>query len=241
MVLLLPLPVSFPFSRTAVKDDLLGISTLLLLNCVYSVCQPWLYFVIPRQGYKDGCPAKIFLYAPIDLYNPHWVGFTKFSAILACLFGAFGVPFVCIMVLHGVLDGVKKPGTGGWTLPHILAEPLATLTGEDAPESDTSPHDTPDEETKKKQQKKFWKIYVFAVKTLLGFGGASSIAFIEETIRVNHIALSDAPLSATSQLIPFIVGIFSLSAVSWNGFKQWRAGGAEEEEDKSPRAEHDGA
>jgi len=56
----------------------------------------------------------------------------------------------------------------------------------------------------------------------IGIGGASSIAFVEETIKINGIDLGDAGLSSTSQLIPFIVGVFSLVNVLWSGFKKWQ-------------------
>jgi hypothetical protein len=201
MVLILPLTASIPFSWTAIKDDIIGISCLLLLYSIYGVIQPWLYFTIPRQGYKDGCPAKIFLYAPFSVYNTHWVGFTKATAILGSISSAILILVFLSSIYHGILDGLR-------------AEPPQTKD----PGKTTSGHL---EQIINKTVLKWSARYL---KVVIGFSGASSIAFVEETIRVNHIDLSGAPLTATGQLIPFVVGLFSVVAVMWNCIKRWRKG-----------------
>ena len=202
MVLFLPITVAVPYSWTAIKDDMIGISCLLLLYSIYAVIQPWLYFTIPRQGYKDGCPAKIFMYAPFSMYNTHWVGFTKAAAILGSISGGILIFVFLGSMCYGIWDGLR-------------AEPSLTksLAADD--------HTSEDSEQIDKAVLK-WSAPV--VKLYFGFSGGSSIAFIEETIRVNHIDLSEAPLTATSQLIPFVVGLFSVVAVMWSGIKKWRNG-----------------
>jgi hypothetical protein len=196
MILILPITVAVPFSWTAIKDDMIGISCLLLLYSIYCVIQPWLYFAIPRQGYKDGCPAKIFVYAPFSLYNTHWVGFTKAAAIITCISGAILIPFFLGTICYGILDGLRAK-------PSQPKGPSRTTSGD--PEL---------------IDKALLKWIAGVVKVGIGFGGGSSIAFIEETIRLNHIDLSGAPLTATGQLIPFVVGLFSVVTVIWNCIKR---------------------
>jgi hypothetical protein len=200
MVLILPITVSVPFSWTAIKDDMIGISCLLLLYSIYGVIQPWLYFTIPRQGYKDGCPAKIFVYAPFSLYNTHWVGFTKAMAILGSISSAIFILVFLSSICYGIWDGLRSE-------PSQTKDPGRT-TSEDPDQID----------------KAVLKWIARVVKLGIGFSGGSSIAFVEETIRINHIDLSGAPLTATGQLIPFVVGLFSVVAVMWTCIKRWRKG-----------------
>jgi hypothetical protein len=230
LVLVLPFLVAIPFSWTAMKDDILGLSLLMLLYLIYGVIQPWLYFVIPRQGYKEGCPARIFLFAPVDLYNPHWVGFTKAMAILSCITSAVGIPVVCCIILYGLYGGWKKPAKVAKKKPPNDAN---NGTGAAHNPSDLESHDPHDVKKQLADLKKVLKPLGIFFKIYLGFSGASSIAFVEETIRINHIDLSDASIRSTGQLIPFIVGVFSLVAVMWNGIKQWRKKGSEEDEHAS--------
>lgn len=47
--------------------------------------------------------------------------------------------------------------------------------------------------------------------------GAFSIAFVERTIQVNHIDFPGASLTDSGQLIPFLIGVFTLVSVFWEG------------------------
>ena len=50
--------------------------------------------------------------------------------------------------------------------------------------------------------------------------GAFFIVFAEKTLQLGDIDLSNAPLTATSQLIPFLVGVFSSIPVLWESIKK---------------------
>lgn len=52
---------------------------------------------------------------------------------------------------------------------------------------------------------------------LLLIEGGFSIAFVEKTIQVNHIDFPGASLTDSGQLIPFLIGIFILASVFWEG------------------------
>jgi hypothetical protein len=53
------------------------------------------------------------------------------------------------------------------------------------------------------------------VRLLFAVLGACFIAFVEKTIQINDIDLSSAPLTATSQLLPFLVAVFSAVSLLW--------------------------
>ncbi|OCK83805.1 hypothetical protein K432DRAFT_290277, partial [Lepidopterella palustris CBS 459.81] len=48
------------------------------------------------------------------------------------------------------------------------------------------------------------------------------IAFVEKTILINQLDLSSAPLNSASQLIPFLVAVFSTPIVAWSILREGR-------------------
>ena len=50
--------------------------------------------------------------------------------------------------------------------------------------------------------------------------GAVSIGFTEMTLVVNNIAFPDVRLTDSGQFVPFLIGIFSLSTIAWEGFRK---------------------
>jgi hypothetical protein len=57
-----------------------------------------------------------------------------------------------------------------------------------------------------------WARFLKFVPALLG---ASFIAFVEKTIQINDIDLTNAPLASTTQLLPFLVDLSSAASLIW--------------------------
>ncbi|TKA81631.1 hypothetical protein B0A49_01265 [Cryomyces minteri] len=169
------------------KNNAINFGLYLMLHSVVSAMQPWLYFGLLHQGYREGCLVRIFVYAPFSIYNPHWVAFGKTVSILGCL----GILISLPLSLWTIVYGLRAGWNGGSPIGNIRRTgTLATV-----------------------------------IKALfLGLLGISSIIFTEKTIQLNNIDLSGSPLTSASQLIPFLVGLFSLSAVPWAGLKAMRSG-----------------
>jgi hypothetical protein len=73
------------------------------------------------------------------------------------------------------------------------------------------------------------KTCIVAIFTLIiGLSGTSVIVFVEVTIKINNIDLTGATLSNTSQLIPFLVGLFTFLSVAWSVLKNWTNGEADQ-------------
>lgn len=65
----------------------------------------------------------------------------------------------------------------------------------------------------------FRAVFTFALLT----EGASAIAFTEKTIQVNNIIFPGADLSDSGQLIPLLIGVFTLASVFWEGLRRLAA------------------
>jgi len=95
------------------RSEALSLGILQLLYTVYFALQPWLYFKLLNQGRKEGCTVKIFaFFTYIDIWNSHWVAFTKFNAVLSVI-GAFGVfvtgSYITLIGLYfSIYDAVHK-------------------------------------------------------------------------------------------------------------------------------------
>ncbi|CAM1504952.1 Fc.00g025430.m01.CDS01 [Cosmosporella sp. VM-42] len=83
-------------------SDPLGLGFLLLLYGLISCCLPWLYFMKPSSGRKEGCAVPIFLFGTWDMFNKHWQGFLKFVAVAGVLSGALYALFGIFVVYRGV-------------------------------------------------------------------------------------------------------------------------------------------
>ena len=51
--------------------------------------------------------------------------------------------------------------------------------------------------------------------------GAIAIAFVEMTIKSNKIEFPDTRLTDSGQLIPLLIGVFTLASAFWEGLKKW--------------------
>lgn len=71
-------------------EDPMGVALFLIVYCMYSLSQPWLYFTIVNSGHKDTCLARVILfYIPVNLYNKKSLAFFRASSILITVFGLF--------------------------------------------------------------------------------------------------------------------------------------------------------
>jgi hypothetical protein len=207
------------------KADPIGIGILLLIDTAFLLSQPWLYFVILNQGHSPGCVAEIYVaFVYVDIYSHSWVAFLKASAILS-IFLAIILRFLgCYAIFWGIPRSWSKKDT---------------RRRDNNPDYDSD--DDQDDETHSGGSlphnrggahpsfidilKDFLAIVIENIKGNLirlsfAITGAIFIAFVEKTLQADNIDLSNAPLNATSQLIPFLVGVFSAVPVLWESFKQ---------------------
>jgi hypothetical protein len=202
------------FDLEPVKADPIGIGVLLLIDTGFLLSQPWLYFVILNQGHSPGCVAEIYVaFVYVDLYSHSWVSFLKASAILsvflAIVLGFFG----CYAII--------------WGIPHSWNK---TLTPDPADETHIRGGNLPHNHGGRRRTfiKRLEDFSMAVVKNIkrniirlfFAVTGAFFIVFVEKTLQTDNIDLSNAPLNATSQLIPFLVGVFSAVPVLWESLKQ---------------------
>ena len=195
MAVFLPLGVMIPTDSNEIREDLIGCGVYLLLLSIFFLCQPWLYFKILHQGERVGCVAKVFAF--YTGINVNNGKWITFNKVIAI--------FSCTT---GCLFGPVSLGL-------ILYGLYFGMTSR----SSNVDEDADDDEDGE-------KIYSSVVgRIFLGLCGVSAIAFVEKTIQINHIDLSEAPFNATSQLISFLVGLFSFLSVAWSCVKKWRKSG----------------
>ena len=190
------LPVGITIMTSGLKKkDLLSMIFTCMVTAIDCGIQPWLYFGILHQGYRKGCEVDVFFFAPIYAYNSHWIGFCKFSAVLTALMAVFLV----FWALRATIKG----------------RPIVAMSLEDGQQLyggwDTSGITGP----------RFLSPALHIFQFVMGlFTAAVLIAFVEKTIQINEIEMREASLRNASQLIPFIVGLFSLIMSIWSIWKE---------------------
>ena len=225
--------VDTPASRKGTpRKDIFGLGMSALIHAIFLCSQPWLYFTVPRQGSKQGCDAKIWILWTVHISGNGWITFLKIVAV-------FSIPFAAIIVTAGLF-------ALGWAIASSLTrnkieQVTSTRVQEGHPggqTSDTTSDPVPSSDaTLWEGVKIFWgavkrmgHFVVSAISWKIPFLSlyALPIAFVEKTIRINHIDLNNAPITSTSQLLPLLVAVFSALAVLWvsiwNNFpKAWKA------------------
>jgi len=193
----------------AYKKDQIGIGITLLIYAMFLLAQPWLNFVILRQGRKNGCSPKIWLFGRIDLYNGNWVRWLRVVSIFGVIFGSIFLILAVITLAYGYVETLEETSK------------KASKSNSNAPREDGN-QGPQNQQTTTLAQKiymiivHFWKSLIknFIRWAVLAFG-PFIIAFIEMTITVNNIDMSNAPITATSQLLALLVGIFSAASLLW--------------------------
>ncbi|KAI9773182.1 MAG: hypothetical protein M1840_008303 [Geoglossum simile] len=79
--------LNFPTDKAAFKQSTGSVGVMLLLWCMITAAQPWLYFKGLDQGHKDGCVVKVFFFTGINVYNHVWRTLWKIGSVIECLVG----------------------------------------------------------------------------------------------------------------------------------------------------------
>ena len=205
------------------RKDYFGLGMSSLIHAIFLCSQPWLYFTVPRQGSKEGCDAKIWILFTVHISGNGWITFLKIVAVIS-------IPFAIIVILAGFF-------VLGWAIASSLkkndseqARPATRGQGNNQG-SQNSDGTTGSVNAADATAWQRIKILWGAVKNTTGFLAAAlnwkipflalyafPIAFVEKTIRINHIDLHSAPITSTSQLLPLLVAAFSALAVLWASF-----------------------
>ncbi|KAJ2900733.1 hypothetical protein MKZ38_002269 [Zalerion maritima] len=165
-----------------------------IIYCVFGLLQPWVYFTKLHQGAKPECDPKYFIFVFIDLYNPHLVRFFKAISIIMCMMSA---PALCFS-LYGIWLGRKTDeelkemdsGSKGLLLSGIDIDDVEGLS-----------------------VAQIVAIVEYWNGKMMGLFGVCTVIVLivwsEKTLKGNEVDLSSASLSGTSQLVPFLVGLFT--------------------------------
>ena len=233
-------------SSRAYLEDPIGLSFLWFMQCMYAFSQPWLYFKITRNGYDRDCRARVYAYfAPVDLYNRHWLAFFKVSGIMVFLLYA--------VLLYPIIRNLLRGFFRQRKLQRIAEELDDKAISIDSQVRDLEPlilrlvawqcridairqkSETPAEPLLKEweyNQKYLAKLEdmkttwgreekarhtgaIVAIVVNIVIGGAS-IVFVERTLVVNNISLRDSLISSSGQLLALLIAIFSVAAVLWH-------------------------
>lgn len=176
-----------------IGGDSLATAILGLGICIMALCFPWIYFIIPEQGHKVGCEAKIYvLYMTLDIYNKHWQIFIK---VIACF------AFACAVVLTPVWI---------WFIGRAVS---ITLSGKEKKKPERPNY---------QEENTIFEMDVKAaiIGVIWLFYGISCAVFVEMTLIVGGIDMSGTSLSSASQQIPFLIGLFSFVTVCWAALKR---------------------
>ncbi|KAI9778730.1 MAG: hypothetical protein M1839_007961 [Geoglossum umbratile] len=101
--------LNFPTDKVSFNQSTGSIGVMLLLWCMITSAQPWLYFRGLDNGHKTGCVVKVFFFTGINVYNHVWRTFWKIGSVIECLVG-FSFFLGGIGVILWGFFGVKGDG-----------------------------------------------------------------------------------------------------------------------------------
>ncbi|KAH0543557.1 hypothetical protein FGG08_002118 [Glutinoglossum americanum] len=110
--------LTFVLSLLNIPDDWKRSSSsfgvMLILWCMITAAQPWLYFKGLDTGHKHGCVVKVFFFTGINVYNHVWRTFWKVGSVVECLLGVtfFFTGIVVIIVGLFSVDESSEPESG---------------------------------------------------------------------------------------------------------------------------------
>lgn len=194
-------PLFFSVDSEFSTGDNLKIGCYALTYTIVSGVQPWLFFTRTRQGSVEGCEPKAFILAYFDFYNPHFVRLTQAGATVTCI---LGVAYLYITV-RNIYSGLVTP-------KKVLRQNAAKQRDVAI---DTVMHENlmlgmrMDRQGAEKQMKRFKRFGRLSLASGVVFTGVTIIVCVEMILKGNNVDLSDATLGSTSQLIPFLVGLFT--------------------------------
>jgi hypothetical protein len=159
---------------------------LFVILAVYQIMCPYIIFKAWDYGRQPGCSAKFIFWTAIDAYSKGWTIFLKVSWVIAPLVpGALYLGLAIYSLLKwstswGISAGLKK----------LLSKFEASfIEGEDDISDGAA----------------VWFLRSFALGA-----GAIGIGFLEATIIKNNITFPDTHLTNSGQLMPLLIGIFTL-------------------------------
>jgi hypothetical protein len=159
---------------------------LFITLAIYQIMCPYIIYKAWDYGRQPGCSAKIIFWTAIDAYSKGWTIFLKVSWAIAPLFpGATYLAFAIYSLLRwsaswGNSVGLKK------RLSRIDARVI-----DDQDEDDDG-------------------VALWILRGLVLGCGAMGIGFLEATIAKNNIIFPDTHLVNSGQLMPLLIGIFTL-------------------------------
>lgn len=168
-----------------------------LLQCIFLFSTPYLFFVGAENGRKANCQIKVFFFAEINLYQHSWQVIGNIASVFCTILGVICCGYGALLV--GLALGYSK-------------DPLELEANSSRGEGNLV--DTAHSHLLHTRQR--WKAREVCSPTyslLIGIAvlyGATAIAFIEKTIRINNLDMSAGPITAAGQLIPLVIRAYVL-------------------------------
>jgi len=206
------------FSVKAFKADPIGIAILLLIDTAFLFSQPWLYWIVIKQGNRSECKPSVWVFFKSFILNgPAWIHFLRAFSIFAVIFGIIAM----IIAVWALTYGISEERPSAYAPVAFRGFFRRRIRNTDL-------------EANMRNWRNRWCIpsqdirdfFQHArnnlIRLVAAAGGSFFIAFVEMTIKINNIDLSNAPLTATSQLLPFLVGSSQPSLSSGRALEKLR-------------------
>lgn len=180
----------------------INICFIFVLFAAFGSVTPWQYFKKNEAGRKMGCDVKIslpFVFAPISIYNPSFLGFLRFLSIVLLIAGAV------LLLAIGFLLGQRRSEKDR----REFARLLEGVGYGDRFKNRILQIVVPEFE---EEYKAFSNIIAYVCGVIL----ILIVATVETTIIANKIDLSLSPVSSTSQIIAMTVGISTSLTMVWH-------------------------
>jgi hypothetical protein len=180
---------NIPFSKRLIRGSASNLGTMMILWSAIIVANCWVWFAGVDLGRKEGCDIKIYFFHPVSIYNHAWQSFLRVLAAMSCAVALFFLVTGCMAI--------------GWTL----------TTSDEEDEEEEEEEEEEDEDDEKQSMNAAALSTVFQILI-----GIVAISETEMTIEINDIQMKET-LQSSGQLIPFVIGIFSLLATVGAGIR----------------------
>jgi hypothetical protein len=168
---------------------------LFVILAIYQIMCPYVIFTAWDYGRQPGCSAKFVFWATIDAYSKGWTIFLKASWVLAPIIP--GALYLAV-AFYSLLKWLTSWGNAVGLEKRLAKFEAWVMEGEDNM-SDGSI---------------LWVLRFLA----LGFG-AVGVGFLEATIKKNNITFPETHLTNSGQLVPLLIGIFTLVVTIFDAVK----------------------
>lgn len=110
---------AFPFGTAGYRKGSMSTVFMVTMWVVVMCTEPWVFYKAWEKGNVGGvCEARIYIFVPLDLYNPTFIILGKVFAIASCMVGFF--------VFLYLLDWVHR----NWTNQHPICDACNPKPGE---------------------------------------------------------------------------------------------------------------